>query len=119
MKKGLSIFVVVVAAVVCTLSANAQTYYVACDFNSWSATGNVMTQITAGVWQASLIGLSVGYHEFKITNGSFTTVNDHQRLATLQLLAVYCFERECYGHFQFQYRFRRLVWGVWAHWGER
>jgi hypothetical protein len=73
MKNRLTVFVAVVTASVSILSANAQTYYVAGDFNSWSATGNVMTQITAGVWQASLTGLSVGYHEFKITNGSFTT----------------------------------------------
>src|SRR5208283_603470 len=73
MKNRLTVFVAVVTAFVSILSANAQTYYVAGDFNSWSATGNVMTQITAGVWQASLTGLSVGYHEFKITNGSFTT----------------------------------------------
>ena len=70
MKKRLSVFCVVVAAVVCTLSANAQTYYVGGDFNSWTVNGNVMTQITAGVWRASLTNLSVGYHEFKITDGT-------------------------------------------------
>ena len=69
MKKGLSVFVVAVAAVVCTLSANAQ-YYVAGDFNGWNVTGNVMTQITAGVWQAALTNLPVGYHKFKITDGT-------------------------------------------------
>jgi len=73
MEKRLSVFFVVVAAVVYTLSANAQTYYVAGDFNSWSATGNVMTQITAGVWQAALTNLSAGRHVFKITVGTWDT----------------------------------------------
>ncbi|HTS17209.1 MAG TPA: glycosyl hydrolase 53 family protein [Verrucomicrobiae bacterium] len=73
MKQRLSVLVVVVTAVVCTLSANAQTYYVAGDFNSWNPAGNVMTQITAGVWQASLTNLSVGRHEFKITTGTWDT----------------------------------------------
>src|ERR1017187_628719 len=72
MKKRLSVFFVVVAAVVCTLSANAQTYYVAGDFNSWSTTANVMTQITAGVWQASLTNLSAGQHKFKIIDGNWS-----------------------------------------------
>jgi Carbohydrate-binding module 48 (Isoamylase N-terminal domain)/Putative binding domain, N-terminal len=71
-KKRLSVFVVVITAVVCTLSTHAQTYYVAGDFNGWDAAVNVMTQITAGVWQASLTGLSVGRHQFKITvNGTW------------------------------------------------
>src|ERR1039458_841527 len=69
MKKRLSVFF---AAVVCTLSTNAQTYYVGGDFNSWSATGNVMTQITAGVWQVSLTNLSAGQHKFKITDGNWS-----------------------------------------------
>jgi hypothetical protein len=72
MKSRLGILVVVVASVVCGLSTNGQTYYVAGDFNGWSATGNVMTQITAGVWQASLTNLSPGQHKFKITDGNWS-----------------------------------------------
>src|ERR1017187_1485130 len=72
MKKRVSVFFVVVAAVVCTLSANAVNYYVAGDFNAWSANANIMTQINAGVWQGSLTNLSVGRHIFKIiTDGDW------------------------------------------------
>ncbi|HVM60229.1 MAG TPA: glycosyl hydrolase 53 family protein [Verrucomicrobiae bacterium] len=73
MKGRLTVFFAVVAAVVCTVLASAQTYYVAGDFNSWNPAGNVMTQITAGVWQASFTNLNVGRHEFKITTGTWDT----------------------------------------------
>ena len=72
MKNRLVVFFVVVAASVSTLSAKAQTYYVAGDFNGWSATGNVMTQLTAGVWQVALTNLSAGQHKFKITDGNWS-----------------------------------------------
>ncbi|HTS17599.1 MAG TPA: BACON domain-containing carbohydrate-binding protein [Verrucomicrobiae bacterium] len=73
MKNRLAVFVAVVAESVAILSANAQTtYYIAGDFNSWSATGNVMTQITAGVWQAALTNVSAGQHKFKITDGNWS-----------------------------------------------
>ncbi|HVM61429.1 MAG TPA: hypothetical protein VMV72_11245 [Verrucomicrobiae bacterium] len=73
MKNRFTIFAVVVAAAVCTLSASGQTtYYVVGDFNSWSNTTNAMTQISAGVWQASLTNLSAGQHKFKIYDGNWS-----------------------------------------------
>jgi hypothetical protein len=56
------------------LPATAQTtpYYIAGDFNSWNAAGNVMTQTSSGVWQVTLTGLSAGRHEFKVTEGDWS-----------------------------------------------
>jgi len=48
-------------------------YYLAGDFNSWNAAGNVMTETFAGsgIWQVTLTGLSAGRHEFKVTEGDW------------------------------------------------
>jgi hypothetical protein len=56
-----------------TLPALAQNtpYYITGDFDGWNASGSVMTQIAPGVWQDTLTGLSVGRHEFKVTEGDW------------------------------------------------
>ncbi len=55
-----------------TLSLNALAdYYVAGDFNGWAAAGNLMTQTSPGIWQASL-NVPAGRHEFKITTGDWS-----------------------------------------------
>jgi hypothetical protein len=46
-------------------------YYIAGDFNGWNAAGNVMTQISPGIWQATL-NMSTGRHEFKVTEGDWS-----------------------------------------------
>jgi hypothetical protein len=48
-------------------------YYVAGDFNSWNAAGNVMSETTpgSGIWQVNLTGLTAGRHEFKVTEGDW------------------------------------------------
>ena len=50
-------------------------YYVAGDFNGWSATGNLMTETTpgSGIWQATDLNVGSGRHEFKITDGTWDT----------------------------------------------
>ena len=53
------------------LFAQITPYYVAGDFNSWNAAGNVMTEVGSGIWQVSLSGLAAGRHEFKITEGDW------------------------------------------------
>jgi hypothetical protein len=52
----------------------AAPYYVAGDFNGWSANGNLMTETFSGsgIWQVSLSSLSTGRHEFKITDGTWS-----------------------------------------------
>lgn len=52
----------------------AAPYYVAGDFNGWSANGNLMTETFSGsgIWQVSLSSLSTGRHEFKVTDGTST-----------------------------------------------
>jgi hypothetical protein len=63
----------ILVAVAGALSALAQpsTYYVAGDFQAWSAGVTPMTQISPGVWQLSLTGVP-GRHEFKITGTDWT-----------------------------------------------
>jgi hypothetical protein len=66
---------IVTAALAVSLTAFGQLtpYYLAGDFNSWNAAGNVMTETFAGsgIWQVSLTGLSTGRHEFKVTEGDW------------------------------------------------
>jgi hypothetical protein len=73
MKKMLVITAVFTALV---LPALAQTlpYYIAGDFNGWSANGNVMTETSpgSGIWQVNLTGVSAGRHEFKVTEGDWS-----------------------------------------------
>ncbi|MFO1476283.1 MAG: PEP-CTERM sorting domain-containing protein [Verrucomicrobiota bacterium] len=65
--------ILLAAALAMASSALAQTLpiYVAGDFNSWNAAGNVMTETSPGIWQVALTGLSVGRHEFKFTQGDW------------------------------------------------
>ncbi|HET7626047.1 MAG TPA: hypothetical protein VFM25_12360 [Verrucomicrobiae bacterium] len=56
-----------------TLSGFAQ-FYVAGDFNGWSANGTLMTETStgSGIWQATIAGLgNSARHEFKITDGAW------------------------------------------------
>lgn len=69
--KKLVIIIAVSAALVLPALAQSGTYYVAGDFNGWNAAGNVMTQISPGIWQATL-NMSTGRHEFKITEGDWS-----------------------------------------------
>jgi len=64
---------ITIAASVMALPLSAQNFplYIAGDFNAWDAMGNVMTETSSGIWQADLTGLSVGRHEFKITQGDW------------------------------------------------
>jgi hypothetical protein len=64
MKKFLTILGVV-AAVLPAL-AQPSAYYVAGDFQGWSAGTTPMTQISPGVWEAALT-MGAGRHEFKVT----------------------------------------------------
>jgi hypothetical protein len=70
MKKRL----LIAAALAVAFPVLAQTtpLYVAGDFNSWNAAGNVMTEVGSGIWQVGLSGLSAGRHEFKITQGDWS-----------------------------------------------
>jgi len=63
---------VLASVVVLSVPVLAQNYplYVAGDFNSWNAAGNVMTLVNPGIWQVTLTGVS-GRHEFKITEGDW------------------------------------------------
>ncbi len=47
-------------------------YYLAGDFNGWTANGNLMTETFSGsgIWQASL-NMGTGRHEFKVTQGDW------------------------------------------------
>jgi hypothetical protein len=71
MKKTLLTTLVVAALALPALAQNTP-YYIAGDFNSWNAAGNVMTQISPGVWQVDLTGLTTGRHEFKVTEGDWS-----------------------------------------------
>jgi hypothetical protein len=66
----------ITSALAVTLPLFAQTYplYIAGDFNSWNAAGNVMTETYSGsgIWQVTLTGLSAGRHEFKVTEGDWS-----------------------------------------------
>jgi hypothetical protein len=66
-------FLILTSLFAASLTGFAQTYplYVAGDFNSWNAAGNVMTAIGSGIWQVSLSGVSAGRHEFKVTEGDW------------------------------------------------
>lgn len=46
-------------------------YYLAGDFNAWNASGNVMTDLGGGIWQANLSNVG-GRHEFKVTLGDWS-----------------------------------------------
>jgi hypothetical protein len=62
-----------VAAAMLAMSALAAApYYIAGDFNGWSANGNLMSETSpgSGIWQASL-NLAAGRHEFKVTGGTW------------------------------------------------
>lgn len=54
-----------------SLPVLAQSYFVAGDFNGWTANGNALTQVGPGVWQATL-SMTTGRHEFKITDGTWS-----------------------------------------------
>jgi hypothetical protein len=51
----------------------AAPYYVAGDFNGWTANGNAMTETFSGsgIWQVPL-SMSTGRHEFKVTDGTWS-----------------------------------------------
>jgi hypothetical protein len=71
MKKTL-ITTLAMAAVSLSVLAQNTPYYLAGTFNGWNAGGNVMTQTSPGVWQASLTGLTPGgRYEFKVTEGDW------------------------------------------------
>ncbi len=46
-------------------------YYLAGDFNGWSAAGNIMTDMGGGIWQTTLNNVG-GRHEFKVTMGDWS-----------------------------------------------
>ncbi len=47
-------------------------YYVAGEFNTWNPAGNLMTEVSPGVWSVDLTGLVANArYEFKITNGTW------------------------------------------------
>lgn len=69
MKKDL--FIVMAAAVVGLAGPVYAAYYVAGDFNGWNAAGQEMTDNGDGTYTATVIGLSLGRHEFKITQGTW------------------------------------------------
>jgi hypothetical protein len=55
-----------------TLAAPAMaSYYIAGDFNTWNAAGNLMTDLGGNVWQVTLSGVS-GRHEYKVTDGTWS-----------------------------------------------
>jgi hypothetical protein len=62
----------VVAAAAAVLPALAQNtpFYIAGDFNGWNASGDLMTQISPGIWQATIPDVG-GRHEFKVTEGDW------------------------------------------------
>ncbi len=51
------------------LPATAQ-YYLAGDFNGWTANGNILTDLGGGIWQTTLNNVG-GRHEFKVTDGTW------------------------------------------------
>ena len=61
---------VLVTATTLALPALAD-YYVAGDFNGWSTTANVMTDLGGNIWGLNLAGVD-GRHEFKITLGDWS-----------------------------------------------
>jgi hypothetical protein len=63
---------ILTAALAVSLPVFAQLtpYYIAGDFNGWNAAGNVMTQISPGLWQAQIF-MTAGRHEFKVTEGDW------------------------------------------------
>jgi hypothetical protein len=67
MKKYLLVVLVVLGLIAPVHAA----YYIAGDFNSWNAAGNLMTETSGGVWSADLSGISAGRHEFKLTDGTW------------------------------------------------
>jgi hypothetical protein len=69
--KKLVIIIAVSAALVLPALAQSGTYYVTGDFNGWNAAGNLMTEISSGIWQVNVTGLSTGRHEFKVTEGDW------------------------------------------------
>lgn len=46
-------------------------YYVAGDFNAWNSSGNILTDLGGGIWQAT-VNTGTGRHEFKVTDGTWT-----------------------------------------------
>lgn len=65
---------ITLASCVVALGLQAQSYFIAGDFNGWNAAGNAMTETSlgSGVWQVTL-NMSTGRHEFKVTQGSWGT----------------------------------------------
>ncbi len=61
----------VIAALAVIVSPAGADYYVAGDFNGWNASGNVLTDLGGGIWQASM-NMGAGRHEFKITIGDWS-----------------------------------------------
>lgn len=60
------------AACAVAIGLQAQSYFVAGDFNSWNAAGNAMTETSpgSGIWQVSL-NMGTGRHEFEVTDGTW------------------------------------------------
>lgn len=63
---------ITLASCVLALGLQAQSYYIAGDFNGWNAAGNAMTETSlgSGVWQIAL-NMTTGRHEFKVTDGTW------------------------------------------------
>ena len=49
-------------------------FYVAGDFNSWNATGNIMTDVGGGVYSVDITLGADEFHEFKVTDGTWDDV---------------------------------------------
>jgi len=60
----------VLAMIALTVPAMAD-YYLAGDFNGWSANGNIMSDLGGGIYQTTLQGVG-GRHEFKVTMGDWS-----------------------------------------------
>ena len=53
---------------------NSYPLYLAGDFNGWSASGTVMTDMGGGVWSASVSGLTAGSeYQFQVTDGNWSS----------------------------------------------
>lgn len=60
-----------IAACLAIVSPALGDYYVAGDFNGWSAAGNIMSDLGGGIWQVTLNNVG-GRHEFKVTIGDWS-----------------------------------------------
>lgn len=66
--------ILTLASCVLALGLQAQSYFIAGDFNAWNAAGNAMTETSlgSGIWQVTISGLAANARqEFKVTDGTW------------------------------------------------